>query len=101
MARSMPHPERPTASKAVVIIVHESVRESLARDLGTFCVFAAFMALGVLVGSEPMQWVGAGLASIAVLRATLGMSDRRTPQQARAKLDEIEGLKAPEARRDT
>lgn len=76
--------------RPVVILVHENVRESLARDLGTFCIFAVFMALGVLVGSEPMQWVGAALAGLAIIRATMGISDRYTVAQARERLDEIE-----------
>lgn len=76
--------------RLAVILVHEGVRESLARDLGTFCIFATFMGLGVLVGSEPMQWVGAGLAGMAIVRATMGLSDRYTVEQARIRLDEIE-----------
>jgi hypothetical protein len=48
------------------IIVIEPVGKSLARDAGTFAMFAALIGLGVLLDSAAMQWVGAIIGFLAI-----------------------------------
>lgn len=77
-------------TKTEIIVIHETVLHSWARDAGTFAVFVAFIALGWMVDSAALQWVGAILAFIALFQRASGRVTRLTINEARAKLDEIE-----------
>lgn len=41
-----------------VVILHESVFQSVVRDLFTFAMVVGIIGVGVVVGSSAMQWVG-------------------------------------------
>lgn len=80
-----------TAPKtAQIIVVHETIAQSWARDASSFALFTGLIGVGTLLESSAMQWVGAiiGFGVIAV-RAS-GLAPRMTIDQARHKLNEIE-----------
>lgn len=68
-----------------VIIIHETVRESWARDVGTFFMLVGLWAVGHLLSGE-------ALSSAAILLGILWMAARplkktMTPDEARAWID--------------
>lgn len=75
-----------------VILVHETVLQSLARDAGTFATIASLVAIGVFVDSAALQWIGAIIGFCSVIARSSGAMQRArmTVAQARTKLDEIE-----------
>ena len=85
-------------TKTVVLMVHETVRECIARDVVTFLTFAAMSGLGVLLQSSAMQWIGGLLWLLWMV--TRGASNLRslgfrgTPQQAADMLAERFGVRA-------
>lgn len=78
------------ADKTSVIIIHETVLQSLARDAGTVAVFVALIGIGWFIGSTAMQWVGAIIAFIALWQRAAGSVQRLTIGEARQKLDTLE-----------
>lgn len=77
-----------------IVIVHETVLQSWARDAGTFALFAAMIGIGIAANSEAMQWIGAIMAFITVMIRSSGKVERLSIAEARAKLDEIEGRRS-------
>lgn len=79
-----------------IIIVHETVWQSYARDAGTFVMVAGLIGLGVLLDSTAMQWFGALMAFLMLLiRGNRRWHETHmTIQEARAKLDELEARDA-------
>lgn len=75
--------------KTEIIILHETVLQSWARDASTFALFAALISLGVFLESSAMQWVGAAMAFMVVC-ARASEIRRLSIAQARQYLDEIE-----------
>ena len=77
-------------SKTEVIVIRETVTQSIVSDAGTFLLFAGLISLGVFLGSNAMQWVGAIVGFICMLGKVGGQTKRLTLAQARRRLDEIE-----------
>ena len=77
-------------SPVAIILVHETVRQSWARDAGTFLLFAGLIGIGIAAGSAAMQWIGAIMAFIATFARSAGKVERLSVDEARAKLDAIE-----------
>jgi hypothetical protein len=75
-----------------VILVHETILQSFARDAGTFATIAGLVAVGVFLDSTALQWIGAIMGFCAVIARASGtvQRSRMTVAQARTKLDEIE-----------
>lgn len=77
-------------NKPTVIILHETVLQSLARDAGTFFMLAALIGLGVLLQSVALQWVCAIMGLLWLVargsRHVRGVSIA----DARKRLDELE-----------
>lgn len=78
--------------KTHIALIHETWRESFARDLGTVASFLALWSVGHFADSAALEWVGVFLGAMflffrvkRILRKTIG--DRMTPDQARAWLD--------------
>lgn len=75
-----------------VILVHETILQSFARDAGTFATIAGLVVIGVFLDSTALQWIGAIMGFCAVIARSSGtvQRSRMTVAQARIKLDEIE-----------
>lgn len=78
--------------KTHVVYLHETARESWARDAGTFVMIVALWSLGWFADSNALMWVGVlmGLVFIffrAVYRARSALKTRMTPTEARAWLE--------------
>lgn len=78
-------------SNTKVVIVRETVRESILTDTYSLLMVFAMVLPGYLLGIEPLQWIGAVLFMIWLLSAGNGKyTKRRTIAEARAYLDELE-----------
>jgi len=78
--------------KTHIAYIHETWRESFARDFGTVASFLALWSAGHFAESAALEWVGVVLGclflfgrGVHILRKT--MDRRMTPDQARAWLD--------------
>lgn len=82
-------------SEKTLIVVHETVWHSYAKDAGTFVMLTALIGLGVLLNSSAMQWIGAIFGFITIIARGSGLMKRshKTVAEARAVLDEIEAAK--------
>lgn len=80
------------SDKQTVIVLSETVLESWARDAGTFAMLAGVCAVGWLLDSQALQWIGGIMAIISMISRAMGTHkrSRMTIAQARAKLDELE-----------
>lgn len=78
------------SEKPTVIVVHESLKQSVLSDAFTFALLAAFMVPGVLMDSAAIQWTGSLMFFLAVLGKVSNHSKRKTIAEARAFLDELE-----------
>lgn len=81
-----------TKSETHVIIVYESLRDSILADTYSFGCLAICILIGVIVGSTALQWI-AGLMAIIFILHTAGRvkeKGRYTIQEAREKLNKIE-----------
>lgn len=76
--------------KRHVLLIRETVSESLISDGVTFAVGAIFVVLGMLMASEAMQWLGAFLTILNVFVRAHGVRRIFTIAEARAELDRIE-----------
>lgn len=78
------------AAKSVeIIIIRETMWQSIISDCFTFAMVLALIGIGLWVGSVPMQWVGAIMFFMTGL-VKAGLNRKRlTVEQARARLDEI------------
>ena len=79
-------------SKPEVIILHETVAHSIAKDVISIAALTAGVALGVYMQSAAMQWVAGVLWVLMILSAAFrkGEDRRMTIAAARKRLDEIE-----------
>lgn len=78
-------------SKPTVIVIHEGFWQSLARDATTFLMAVSIIGVGVLLTSSAMQWVGAIVFFIAVAGTASASKNRFTIDEARKRIDELEG----------
>lgn len=76
-----------------IILLHETIGESLARNAGTFALIAAVIGTGWLLGSEAMQWLGFVMLVFAGMARAKGIP-RLTPQQAADYLLRRHGVRA-------
>lgn len=79
-------------SKAEIIVVHETVLASYLKDFGSAAAFAAVCGVGILLDSQPLQWIGAVVWIVAMMSAASRTinNERLTVEAARQRLDEIE-----------
>lgn len=78
------------SDKPKVVILRETVSESIRSDLFTAVTFVGLIGAGWLIGSGAMQWFGGILAAIVVISRAAGMGKRMTIAEARAYLDSLE-----------
>lgn len=75
----------------LIIIVHETVMDSVLCDIGTFSCLTLCTGVGYVLGIPALEWIG-GLFFVVMFTSrmiTLGYKHRYTPEQAQARLDEI------------
>lgn len=77
-------------TKTEIMLVHETVLQSWARDASTFALIIAIMSIGIFAGSSAMQWLGAIVAFITMTVRASGRVPRLSISEARKRLDEIE-----------
>lgn len=65
-----------------IIILHESTKQSLMRDAGTFAMTIALMGSGWLLGSAAMQWLGFIMICIDIISRASRMNNGMAPQEA-------------------
>ena len=77
-----------------IIILRESILESVVKDVTTFLTFAALIGLGWWIESGAMQWFGGGLAFLFIVaRAAMARAKvNYTLKEARELLDRLEDL---------
>jgi hypothetical protein len=80
--------------KTSIIVIHESVAQSWARDASSFVMAVVMMGVGVWLESGAMQWVGAFMWFLAMLNMAMNAARKMTVAEARKRLDEIEGGQA-------
>jgi hypothetical protein len=75
-----------------VIIIHETVAQSVIKDAVSIGALTLAVGLGVYMQSTAMQWVAGVMWVLYMLSASLkNWSDRKmTVEAARKRLDEIE-----------
>ncbi len=77
-------------TKPNIIIIRETVRESIVTDTYSLLVAFAMMLPGYFLGIEALQWLGAILFMVWLLSAGGNIKRRKTIAEARAYLDELE-----------
>lgn len=75
-----------------VIVIRESLGESIAKDVSSVAALTAAVSLGVWLESSAMQWIGGVLWIIAIVSRLLRLlkDNRMSIEEARAFLDELE-----------
>lgn len=74
---------------AKVIIIRESVMESIITDTFTFATVVGIILVGKWVNSDALQWIG-GFMTMMLIMSWASNKERLTVNEARAKLDQIE-----------
>lgn len=79
-------------SKREVILIRETLRDSVIRDLTTVICFVAMIGIGVWLDSSALQWIGAFLGFIAIMSRSINLMEksRYSIEEARRRLDELE-----------
>ena len=73
------------------LIIHETIRQSWARDAGSYLLIVATIGTGWWLGSPAMQWLGFLMLVVAAL-AKIQSKCRFTPQEAADKLKRDYGV---------
>jgi len=75
-----------------VILLKESLRDSLIRDAATYGGMIGSIYIGVWLDSQVLQWLAALMLIISVIgrAAAMAKQNRFTLPEARKRLDEIE-----------
>lgn len=74
-----------------VIILHESTRSSIIKDVFTFVMIVGVIGVGSLMQSSAMQWAGFVMLAFAFLGAIREAKNHvYSIEEARRRLDEIE-----------
>lgn len=73
-----------------IIIIKESLRDSLLKDLGTFGGLVACIAAGVWIDSSALQWIGGIMWIFAVIVSQASKDRNMTVEEAKAYLETLE-----------
>jgi hypothetical protein len=74
-----------------IIILHESVAQSWARDASSFALALAMIGVGVWLESSAIQWIGWFVWLVVLTTLASNATKKMTIKEAREFLDEIEG----------
>jgi hypothetical protein len=79
-------------SSPEVIVIYETVAQSVLKDAVSIAALSAAIGLGVVLNSPAMQWVAGiiWLVLVLSLSARAFKDNRMTVAKARKRLDEIE-----------
>lgn len=79
-------------SETEVIMVRESLRESVMKDISSVAALTGAVSLGVYLESSAMQWIGGILWMLVVTSRLLRFvkDNRMSIEEARAFLDKLE-----------
>lgn len=82
--------------ETTVILIHETILESAARDIISTLTLIVLIGVGVVLKSSAMQWIGFILAALWVIGKTTTVANkyRVTPQGAADVLKEKFGVTA-------
>jgi hypothetical protein len=70
-------------TQPTVIIIRETVAESVTMDAGTFLMALALIGIGALLDSTAMEWTGATIFWLTVVAvACRDQKKTKTPQEA-------------------
>mgnify|MGYP000044169705 CR=1 FL=1 len=80
------------SEKTHIALIHETWRESAARDLTTAAIFLGLWSVGHFAGSAALEWVGVFFGGLSILARVLAVfkrsvDTRMTPDEAREWLD--------------
>ena len=75
----------------LINIAHESFKESVASDCFTFGMLVGVVLVGKWVDSDALEWIGGLMVIFGVIGKAFSKFPKMTIDEARAKLDEIEG----------
>ena len=76
-----------------IIVVRESLRESVASDVFTFMTLGGLVGLGILAQSAALQWIGGLFALAFIMGRVMALMYRRkrmTFDEARKEIDRLE-----------
>lgn len=79
--------EEPMAETRI-IVVRESLRDSIIKDVVSLLMIALMVVPGWLVGSSALQWAGVALL-VAVVLARALQPRTLTPQEAKAEIERL------------
>lgn len=77
-------------SVKVILVKRETAIESWKKDSSTLALGCAFVAIGVILDSAALQWMGAFVWFILVLSQANKSVKRLTISEARKWLDDLE-----------
>jgi len=80
-------------SKPRIIIVHETLAESIAKDAVSTIALLASIAVGVWISSAALQWMAGVIWVLWIISKSMSVGSKDnwlTVEQARKRLDEIE-----------
>lgn len=81
-------------TKQVVVVLHETMFQSVVKDLCTYGTIVAVIGTGWWLESEAMQWLGFIMLCISAIGRIASKNRNMTPQQAADMLWRKFGVKA-------
>lgn len=72
-----------------VVIIKETVKESILTDAITFMMVFSLVGIGIWLNSNSLQWIGGFFAIMAVSSRALGKWKRMTIAEARQFLETL------------
>lgn len=74
--------DKKTVKQTEIVILHESVAQSWARDASIFALFLSLIGVGIVLDSSALQWAGAVVAFITISSLSAGKAKRMTREEA-------------------
>lgn len=76
--------------KTKVIVIRETLRESIVSDTYTYLIAIGMMLPGYLLDIAALQWIGAVMFIITLLSMSINSKTKMTIAEARDYLDKLE-----------
>lgn len=65
-----------------ILVINESLAQSLGRDIGSFATIAGLIGLGAYIGSSAMEWAGFLIAALIICGRSQKLGKGLSPQAA-------------------